>query len=75
MAVFGLVLLPKLTLLSYVLITRNPIINIIDTFNANKAHGYDEISVSMIKLCSTEVAIPLQMIFSDCVNSDMIPDC
>ena len=54
-------------LLSYV-ITRNYIIKIIDNFYANKAHGYDGISVSMLQLCAAEVAIPIQTIFSDCAK-------
>ena len=29
----------------------------------------------MLKLCASEVAIPLQIIFQDCINSGMFPDC
>ena len=28
----------------------------------------------MLKLCASEVAVPLQMIFSDCINTGMFPD-
>ena len=61
-------------LFSYVFITRNHLIKVIDTFDANKAHGYGGISVSMLKLCDAKVALYHQMIFSDCVNSGMFPD-
>ena len=61
-------------LLSHVSITREHIINIINNFCPNKAHRYDGISVSMLKLCATEVAIPLQIIFQDCINSGIFPD-
>ena len=29
----------------------------------------------MLKLCASEVAIPLQIIFQDCINSGRFPDC
>ena len=55
-------------------VTTEYIINIINTLCSNKAHGYDGISVAMLKLCASEVAIPLQIIFQDCINSDMFPE-
>ena len=61
--------------LSHVVVTTDYIINIINNLSSNKAHGYDGISVSMLKLCSAEVSIPLQIIFQDCINSGMFPDC
>ena len=63
------------TSLYHVSVTKNRIINIIKNLNSNKAHGYDGISVTMLKLCASEVAIPLQIIFQDCINSGRFPDC
>ena len=63
------------TSLFQVSVTKNHIINIIKKLNSNKAHGYDGISVTMLKLCASEVAIPLQIIFQDCINSGRFPDC
>ena len=60
--------------LSYVSVTTDYIINIINSLSSNKAHGYDGISVSMLTLCAAEVAIPLQIIFQDCIDSRMFPD-
>ena len=54
--------------------TKSQIVNIINNFNSNKAHGCDGISVAMLKLCASEVAIPLQIIFNDCINSGLFPD-
>ena len=62
-------------LLSHVVVTKDQIINIINKFSANKAHGYDGISVSMLKLCAAEVASPLLLIFQDCINYGIFPDC
>ena len=52
-------------------VTTEYIINIINTLCSNKAHGYDGISGAMRKLCASEVAIPLQILFQDCINSGM----
>ena len=60
---------------SHVSVTKEQIINIINNLSSNKAHGYDGISVSMLKLCAAEVASPLQIIFQDCINFGIFPDC
>ena len=62
-------------MLSHVSVTKEQIINIINNLSSNKAHGYDGISVSMLKLCAAEVASPLQIIFQDCINFGIFPDC
>ena len=48
---------------------------VINNFSSHKAHGYDGISVSMLKICAAEIAIPLQIIFLYCINSGIFPDC
>ena len=60
--------------LSYFSVTTDYIINIINNLSSNKAHDYDGTSVSMLTLCASEVAIPLQIIFQDCIDSGMFPD-
>ena len=45
------------------------ILKIINAFNINKAHGYHDISIWMIKLCSKSVVKPLSMIFNNCMDS------
>ena len=52
----------KTDTLYHVSVTKNHI-NIIKNLNSNNTHGYDGISVTMLKLCASEVAIPLQIIF------------
>ena len=61
-------------LLSHVSVTRSQIVNIINNFNSNKAHVCDGISVAMFKLCAVKIAIPLQIIFNDCIHSGLFPD-
>ena len=42
--------------------------------SSNKAGGFDEISVRMLQLCTTEVATPLQIIFQKCIDTGLFPD-
>ena len=61
--------------ISHINITTNYIVNIIKKYNTKKAHASDEISVDMmVQLCAAEVAIPLSIIFTKCVNTGMFPD-
>ena len=62
-------------LLTHVSVTREQIISITNHLSPNKAHGYDGISISMLKLCAAEIATPLLIIFQDCINSGTFPDC
>ena len=60
--------------LSQINVTRGQIVKIINNFNSKKAHGYDGISIAMLKLCITEVAKPLEIIFSECINFGAFSD-
>ena len=45
--------------------SESDVIKIIRTLDINKAHGHDNISVRMIKLCTKSVARPLTLIFQN----------
>ena len=49
------------------------IVSIIAKMNPKKAHGWDNISVSLVKLCSNEIAVPLKLIFSKCLEVGIFP--
>ena len=40
----------------------------------NKAHGHDEISIRMLKLCESAITEPLYLIFEICLSSNTFPD-
>ena len=42
------------------------IVRIIKSLDPNKAHGHNEISIRMIKLCATSIAKPLSILFRNC---------
>ena len=49
------------------------ILKIIRSSNPNKAHGLDDISIRMIKLCVDALLLPLKLIFENCLNQDLFP--
>ena len=49
-------------------------LQIINALNINKAHGHDDISIWMIKLCGKSVVKPLSMIFNNCIDTGTFPD-
>ena len=50
------------------------IVSIIRSLNSNKAHGWDGISIRMIKICDETVALPLKIIFDTALKSGCYPD-
>ena len=54
-------------------ISMSTIAKIIDTLNPNKAHGVDNISIAMLKICAVEISIPLKLIFERCLDEGTFP--
>ena len=48
----------------------NEILKAIRNLYTNKAHGHEDITIRMIKLCNSSVVKPLSMIFKNCVRVD-----
>ena len=42
--------------------------------NPNKAHGCDDISVHMIKICDDALLLPLKLIFESCISQGVFPE-
>ena len=49
------------------------IVKITKSLDPNKAHGHDEISIRMIKLCATSIAKPLSILFRNCFENQCFP--
>ena len=60
-------------MLNSVFISEEAIVDIINKLNKNKAHGYDGISIPMLKICPLEIARPLCLIFKKCIESGTFP--
>ena len=55
-------------------ISEEKILNIIRSLNPNKAHGWDEISIRMIKLSDASLVTPLKIIFTNCLRQGVFPE-
>ena len=62
------------TLINDFAISDEKILNILRSLNPNKAHGWDEISVRMIKLSSDALVLPLKIIFTNCLRRGLFPE-
>ena len=62
------------SLISEFLISDDKILNIIRSLNPNKVHGWDEISVRMIKLSDAALVTPLKIIFTHCLKRGIFPE-
>ena len=60
--------------LSTVNIRSGKISKIIRTLDQNKAHGHNDISARMIKVCESSIIKPLQLIFNNCVKQGVSPN-
>ena len=59
--------------LSSVEITGENILSIIRSLDPKKAHGWDNISINMIKLCDIEIVKPLYLIYKECLETGRFP--
>ena len=55
-------------------ISDEKILEIIRSLNPNKAHGWDDISIRMIKLCDKSLLLPLRIIFENCLKQGIFPE-
>ena len=63
----------KSTLIEDFYISEEKILKIIRSLNSNKAHGWDEISIRMIKLSDVSLVTPLKIIFTNCLRHGVLP--
>ena len=50
------------------------ILKIIHSLNYNKAHGYDDISIRLLKICDSSIPKPLSTIFKNCLQTGTFPN-
>ena len=55
-------------LLSIISFTKDDIAKIIKNLNPNKAHGFDMISICMLKICGDSILTPLELLFKSCIE-------
>ena len=53
---------------------KKEIIHIIKALHPCKAHGYDHISIRMLKMCDSAIVKPLTIMFKYCISESIFPD-
>ena len=48
-------------------------LSLIRSLNTTKAHGWDDLSISMIKICDHSIVRPLCLIYKCCIESGQYP--
>ena len=56
------------------LISDEKILSIIRNLNPNKAHGWDDIPIRVIKMCDDSLITPLKLIFENCLCHGIFPE-
>ena len=60
--------------LSSISFNEDEILKIVRALNINKAHGHDDISIRMIKICDKSLLKPLIILFENSTKSSCYPD-
>ena len=53
--------------------SEDDIMKVIQKLDPNKAHGHDNISIRMIKICGKSICKPLRKIFEECLRTGTFP--
>ena len=59
--------------LSFVNFSHDKIAKVIQNLDPNKAHGHDNISIRMVKVCGPSIYKPLEIIFNQCLETGVFP--
>ena len=59
--------------LSNITFSSNDILKIIQNLDSEKAHGFDRISIRMLKICESSICKPLEIILKSCLESGIFP--
>ena len=54
-------------------INGDNVLKIIRSLDCNKAHGWDDLSVSMLKICDYSIVRPLCLIYKECLGTGNFP--
>ena len=53
--------------------SQHKIAKVIQNLEPNKAHGHENISIRMLKVCCPSIYKPVEMIFNQCIESGVFP--
>ena len=55
-------------------ISPRKILELIRSLDSNKAHGCDDVYVSMLKICDEAIVLPLKLIYTNCLEKGVYPN-
>ena len=55
-------------------VTKEDILLIIKNLDSSKAHGWDNISIKMIKICGESITVPLKIKFEQSLKENRFPE-
>ena len=61
-------------LLETIKIDADKVLKIIRSLDCNKAHSWDDMSVSMVKICDSSIVRPLCLTYETCMHTGLFPD-
>ena len=61
-------------MLDFIDIDDHKSLRAIRNLNPNKAHGCDDISIRMLKICDDSIVLPLRHIFIKCLEFQTFPN-
>ena len=59
--------------LNDIILNDDDILQSIHRLDSNKSHGFDGISIRMLKLCDVSIVKPLSIIFNNCIKNGYFP--
>ena len=62
------------TVLENIEINPSKVLKIVRSLDSNKAHGWDSLAISMIKICDAEIVMPLCLIYEKCLTTGKFPE-
>ena len=60
--------------LSSISFNDQDILNVMHSLNINNAHGYDDLSTRLLKICDSSIVKLLSIIFKNCLHSGSFPN-
>ena len=70
-SLLNLNLISKLSVINFI---DDYILKIIRSLNINKARGYDDISIRMVKICDKAICECMSIIYKNCIDTGIFPD-
>ena len=55
-------------------VSPRKILELIRSLDSNKAHGCDDVSIAMLKICDETIVLPLQIIYTNCLEKGVYPN-